>query len=188
MTAGPTEPIETPQATGPEDPEQKKVETPAAERAADSVGVLMVAGISTICALIVVTLAIVGYMKFVDVGTRVGVVDIENVMETKQAQLALLVFGKSATEKEISEAYDDAHRFGDRIHEALKTAENECKCVLLTSAAIVQGNPVDMTGRVKELVGLLGVDLEAVKAELDKKMQFAPSIFGSANNSAPGGK
>lgn len=178
MTAGPTEPVESEQDAKQGGQEQKAAETPSMLKAVWGSDVFMMAAVSTICAMVVTTLGFVGYMKWIDDGIRIGVVNIENVMEAKQAQLALMVFGKTATEKEMGEAYDDAHRFGDRIHESLKLAEKECDCILLTSAAVVQGNPIDMTNRIKELVGLAHVDIAAAKAELDKKMRFTPSIFG----------
>lgn len=181
MTTGPTEPVLTKEVGKEGQPEQGTGEISDNKATSTGVGVLMAAGISTLCAMVVTTLGIVGYMKFVDVGTRIGVVNIENVMETKQAHLALMVFGKETSEAQMGEAYDDAHRFGDRLHEALKTAEKECDCLLLTSAAIIQGNTVDMTERVKELAGLSSINLEAAKAELEKRMRFTPSIFGQGN-------
>lgn len=180
MTTGPIEPASTEQPT--ETLPEQIEEAPAkqtAKSATAAVSVLGIAGIATFCALVVVVVGMLAYMKYLDANTKMVTVNIEEIMEAKQLQLASMVTGSSVTDKERGDAYDRAKVFGSELHDALKVVQKECDCVILTSAAVIMGDPIDMTGRVKELVGMAGLDVNVMKRKLEESMKFAPKDAGA---------
>lgn len=169
------EPIEPSASNQPlAEAESKDNESTKGAPIASGLSVLGVAGIATFCAFIVVCVALIGYLKFLDKETKFAVVNIEEIMEAKQIQLASMVAKQGLSDKDRGAAYEMAANFGGDLHEALKKTHQECGCLILTSGAVVSTDTLNLTGRVKELVGLSGVDINAMKKKIEESMRFAP--------------
>lgn len=139
-----------------------------------NLSVWTVAGIATFCAVVVVILALIVYTRFFETHVTFATVDLQHIMEARQLQFISKVTGPNVTDRERGEAYDLASRFGHDLNEALKTAQKECGCIILTQSAVVLGNQPDMTSRIKELMGLQGVNVDALKQQFKQGFDKKP--------------
>jgi hypothetical protein len=142
----------------------------------DGVTIYGIAAIATFCSLIAITVALLGYHHYFDKDTRIAVVNLDEVMEAKQLQLAAMVKKSGMTEKDQLAAYDAAAGFGKDLQEAIERVQEECDCLLLISNAVVSQNRLNLTGRIKELAGLGDLDIAALKKSLEQQMRFSPEI------------
>lgn len=109
-------------------------------------------------ALTVVLAVVVGVLLYREVTRpqlRIGRVDVSHVYKVKTEQL--FAKASSKNDKERATAVGDVDVFFKEIEVVLAELPAECKCLVLTSAGLVNRNGqqvIDLTPRVKQRLGL----------------------------------
>ncbi len=78
----------------------------------------------------------------------VGMVDAAGLWKSGQSATAQALVRPESTDEQRRAALVDAQRFGERLQTALNQVAEECRCVLVTSSAVLAGKAPDYTGSV----------------------------------------
>lgn len=118
--------------------------------------------------LVVIAAALLAYHQFAVVPNmqRFAYLDIGELMEIKQLQVASTATAPGSTEADRERAFGDIAKFAAELERAISDLQSECKCTLLVRAAIVKSREQDMTPLLKERLGLAGIEREALLKSL----------------------
>lgn len=164
--------------TGPDNPasneDEQALEQPVSQGQTTSFSIWWMAAISTFCAMVVVTIGLVIYERFIRPDIKIATVNIERVLEANQLQFMTKITNPETTEKERSEAYAMARGFGPALNNALEAAQKECSCVILINSAVVLGQQLDLTKQIMNTMGVEDVDIPALKNRFEKSFSYKP--------------
>ena len=87
-------------------------------------------------------------------GQVVGIVDLGEIYETREVEIAALLRA-SKTDEERQRALSQAQAFSDRLERALREMPAECRCLVVTRSAVAGtwSNAVDLTASLKAKLG-----------------------------------
>jgi hypothetical protein len=131
---------------------------------------IIIAGIAS---LVVASLSMAGYHYYVvSKLPKFGTVDIESVLEANQLMLMNRVTGDKVTDGDRLAAIEVAKSFGPNLDKALTQLKEECDCDLIVRSAMIIGASPDYTHRIKRLMGLGDVNVEALKLKLGNQFKM----------------
>jgi len=113
--------------------------------------------VHTLVTLLIVALALVGYDRFVRrPATRIGLIDVGEVVRLKDAHVLDVLTRATATEGEKKAAVDFGTRFTAVFPQALEELTQECDCLVLARSAVAGLPPraVELTASLKQKLGL----------------------------------
>jgi hypothetical protein len=113
--------------------------------------------VHTLVTLVIVSLALVGYDRMVRrPATRVGLIDVGEVVRLKDARVLDVLTRAAATEAEKKAAMDFGTRFATVFPQALDELTQECSCLVLARSAVAGLPPqaVELTAALKQKLGL----------------------------------
>lgn len=102
---------------------------------------------------------------------KVALIDVSEVLELKQMQLATDAAKPGITDKERAEIFDKIGTFSKDLEVAIDELQSECDCTLLVRAAVVKSRGDDLTHDLKVRLGL--GDLKP--SEMVKRLRSLPS-------------
>jgi hypothetical protein len=111
----------------------------------------------TLVTLVIVALTLVGYDRFVRrPATRVGLIDVGEVVRLKDARVLDVLTRAATTDGEKKAAVDFGTRFTAVFPQALEELTRECECLVLARSAVAGLPPqaVELTAALKQKVGL----------------------------------
>ncbi len=104
---------------------------------------------------------------------RVGMVDVQEIMETLELQFTSLVTKPNVSDADRDAAYELVKQSAPRIETLLATIQRDCACLLLTRASVVAGSAVtDYTPQIKVALGLDRVDIATLKTQVRESMSL----------------
>lgn len=120
--------------------------------------------INAAIALVVVSAALLLYHQFVVIPSkqRVAVVDITEVLELKELQVAVAATSSGATDEDRNLAFGEITKFAGEMERVVAELQNECQCTLLVRAAVLKTKADDLTPLLKERLGMRGVEKKAL--------------------------
>jgi hypothetical protein len=113
--------------------------------------------VHSLVTLVIVSLALVGYDRFVRrPATRVGLIDVGEVVRLKDARVLDVLTKAAATDGEKKAAIDFGTRFTAVFPQALEELTQECDCLVLARSAVAGLPPqaVELTAALKQKLGL----------------------------------
>lgn len=115
-------------------------------------------------AMVVMALALLAYHQFVVAPNkqRFAFVDITELMELKEMQVASAAMAPGATDTDRERAFGEIAKFASDLERAISTVQSECDCTLLVRAAIVKSKSEDMTPVLKERLGMANLDKDTL--------------------------
>lgn len=114
----------------------------------------------------VMILSLSGYHVFmVQKAPAFAKLNLADIVEIKQSQFTLAMLGKDNAKK--ADGREDALRqvqaTGAEIESALNALSAECQCTLLVTGAVLSSSMPDYTERLKEKLGIKGMDKEVLR-------------------------
>lgn len=106
--------------------------------------------------------------------SKVGVLDLPAIVELEEMSLTLSMMNASVTDDDREKAFNRVKGFGPRLEVAIEQARQECGCILLTRNAMVGQSEFDQTQRVKELLGLGGLNAAELRERISRGIQAMP--------------
>jgi len=103
--------------------------------------------------------------------TKIGVVDLPQLMEIEELSLTLSMMNKGVSDDDRAAAFLRVKSFGDRLDKAVDQARTECGCLLLAKNAYIGDSKSDQTGRVKALLGYDGVNVQDLRSRVKSNVQ-----------------
>lgn len=120
--------------------------------------------INAVVAIIFISCALLSYHHFVVLPNkqRFAYLDIPELLELKQLQVAGAATGPGSTESDRERAFGDIARFAGDLERAVAEIQGECDCTILVRAAVVKSKAEDLTPVLKERLGLAGLTKESL--------------------------
>lgn len=85
---------------------------------------------------------------------NIAVVDLSDIVSTKQKQFVSLITKKNATDADRKAAYELVKAFGPSLQETLGEVQKDCSCILVSKQAVLAGNVEDRTAEFKAKLGI----------------------------------
>lgn len=86
--------------------------------------------------------------------SAIAMLDVAEIYRLKESEFAALLLKPGATEADRSRAIELARSFGTELSALTERLPAECKCLVITKAAVVGGSVTDLTPEVKRRFGL----------------------------------
>lgn len=137
--------------------------------------------INAAIAMVVMAVALLAYHQLVVAPNkqRFAYVDISELMELKELQVAGAAMAPGATDADRERAFGEIAKFASDLERAISTLQSECDCTLLVRAAIVKSKSEDMTPVLKERLGMANLDKDSL-------MKAIRGTSGSSQSGAKG--
>lgn len=112
--------------------------------------------IQTMITLVLVGVVLFAYHHFYVAPNkqRIAVLDVREILELKQMQLATDASRPGLTDSERSEIFDKIGTFSGELERAVEDLQAQCGCTLLVRAAVVRPGTDDLTTELKVRLGL----------------------------------
>lgn len=105
---------------------------------------------------------------------KVGVIDLPGIVEIEELSLTASMMGSQVTDADRANAFERVKSFGPKLEAAVDQAKKECGCILLTRNAMVGQSNFDQTARVKEILGMGGINAAELREKITKNVQAIP--------------
>jgi len=103
----------------------------------------------------------------------VATIDLQAVVEAKELQFTDLVTRPGVTDVDREKAYQLVAKMGSELEAAVAQLRADCKCLILVRAAVVGASGADLTGALKQHMGIADLDT-AVLRERIRHTRIAP--------------
>lgn len=111
---------------------------------------------------------------------RIALLDINEVVSTKQLAITELSLRKGVTDRDREDLYDQITSFSKEIEKAVEDIQAECGCTLLVRSAVVKAaNGEDLTPVLKAKLGLDKSIADLTKMIQGRSQPSAPLAPGS---------
>lgn len=152
------------------------VTEPLGKEADTGASIWLTYAITVLIAVVVCVLALATYHYLIakEDRQRLAMVDINEVLELKQLQMTVGALQPGVTDKDRERMFEEIQAFAKKLEEGVKQLQGECGCTLLVRAAVVNPQGLDLTDRLKEVVGVAGLDAAALARQVKE------SPFGGA--------
>ena len=165
-----------------ENTEQEAIDEqqPSAELS-DKSSVWLTYGIQAVSVLaaILLSLTIYHYTVVEKSAQRIALLDINEVVSTKQLEITELSLRKGMTDKDREDLYDQIAAFSKDIEKAVEEIQSECGCTLLVRSAVVKAaNGEDLTPALKARLGLNKSIAELTRMIQNRPANTPPAAIG----------
>lgn len=121
-------------------------------------------------------LTIALHKKYFDHTQRIAMLDIEEMVQTKQAELTAQVLRPGASDAERQAAWENVNKFGKELEEAIHDVQAECNCTIVVRAAVVNGPVQDLTPILKKRMGIDKVQVNKPAFTAPPNAKMAPGF------------
>lgn len=129
--------------------------------------------IFSIIALVIAIVVAIGSWYFVgrQQVTKIGVVDLPQLMEIEELSLTLSMMNRGVTDDDRAAAFMRVRSFGEKLEKAVEQARVECGCLLITKNAYIGDSKLDQTARVKAILGYEGANVQELRNKVKSNVQ-----------------
>jgi len=121
-------------------------------------------------ALIVSTVVMFAGWYFMGQKQTFAVIDLPGIIEVEQLQFQVNLMKDGVTDRDRAAEYERVKSFGPRLESAIEQVRKNCNCIILSRGAFV-GQTKDVTGDVKLVLGTDKINVEELKAKVQREIQ-----------------
>ncbi len=85
-----------------------------------------------------------------------GMVDVTRIWKSGQTATVQALVRPDSTDEQRRAALAESQKFGERMQEVIHQVAKECRCVLVTSSAVLDGSIPDYSGLVEQRLATPG--------------------------------
>ena len=83
-------------------------------------------------------------------------VDIGSIVKERETQFAALLSKPDVRDQDRQAAFRLVQKLGPEIERGVGVLQEECKCTILVKSAVIAGPAIDLTSRLREIMGSSG--------------------------------
>lgn len=121
-------------------------------------------------ALIVSTVVMFTGWYFLGQKQSFAVIDLPGIVEIEQLQFQANLMKDGVSDRDRAAEYERVKSFGTRLEAAIDQVRKSCNCMIFTRGAVV-GQTKDVTGEVKAALGSDKINVEELKARVQRDVQ-----------------